>query len=123
MRAGSIVRVNWRDALAKSGEPNKMGRPGVVVSAPPTFGGELAYELVVPLTSDVEFALPGSSVLIDPTPENGATASSFALAWNVQAVPHERIRKTPAFVNDAQLREIREQIAACIGIVVKSAPE
>ena len=116
MRAGQIVIIDWRDALAESDEPNK-SRPAVIVSAPPTFGTKLRFELVVPLTGEAAFALPNAALGIAPTAENGCTKPSVAVSWSVQAVPHSRIvRETPSRVTDEQLAVIRHQIARCIGI-------
>ncbi|MGH7754776.1 MAG: type II toxin-antitoxin system PemK/MazF family toxin [Vulcanimicrobiaceae bacterium] len=117
MKAGQIVTVDWRDALPDSGEPNK-GRPGIVVGAPPTFGGALPFELVVPLTGEVAYALPGTYVALDPTPENGCTKTCFAIAWCVQNVPHARLKRTPSRITDDQLASIRTKIAACVGAPV-----
>lgn len=113
MRPGSIVVINWRDALAGSGEPNKR-RPGVIVGSPHFFGSGLPFEIVVPLTSEPSLAISGASVSIQPTPENGCTSLCFALAWNVQSVPHARLTVTRSRVSDEELAEIRNRISACI---------
>ncbi|MBC5799796.1 MAG: type II toxin-antitoxin system PemK/MazF family toxin [Candidatus Eremiobacteraeota bacterium] len=115
MTAGQIVTVDWRDALPDSGEADKR-RPAVVVGAPPTFGSTLPFELVVPLTGEAAYALPGTYVTLEPTPENGCTKACFALAWCVQNVPHARLSRTPSRVTDTQLRLIRTKIAACLGV-------
>jgi len=111
--AGSIVMVNWRDALSGTGEPNKM-RPGIVVSSPLFFGSGLPFEIVVPLTGESALAIAGASVEILPMPQNGCTKRCYALAWNVQTVPHARLRETVSFITDQELASIRECIAACI---------
>lgn len=113
MKPGRIVAVNWRDALPGSSEPNKV-RPGVVVSSPRYFGGALPFEIVVPLTGAEELAVSGASVLISPTAENGCTKPCYALAWNVQSVPHARLRETPSHVTSDELERIRAQIAECV---------
>ncbi|HEV3156589.1 MAG TPA: type II toxin-antitoxin system PemK/MazF family toxin [Candidatus Baltobacteraceae bacterium] len=113
MTAGSIVTVDWRDAFPGSGEPNKL-RPGIVVSSPRFFGSGLPFEIIVPLTGEAELAITGASVLITPTPKNGCTKPCYALAWNVQAVPHVRLTETPSSITIAELARIRELIAACI---------
>ena len=114
MRAGQIVAVDWRDALPGSGEPNKL-RPGIVVGSDRYFSRNLPFEIVVPLTSRPDMAIPGASTLIKPAPENGCAKPCFALAWNVQAVPHARITATPSRINADELRQIRAQIADCVG--------
>lgn len=116
MKAGQIVTVDWRDALPDSGEPNKR-RAGVIVGALPTFGGTLPFELVVPLTGEAAYALPGMFVKLDPTPENGCTKVCFAIAWGVVNVPHARLTQTPSRVTNDQLASIRTKIAACVNIM------
>ncbi|MGH7729179.1 MAG: type II toxin-antitoxin system PemK/MazF family toxin [Vulcanimicrobiaceae bacterium] len=116
MTAGQIVRVDFRHPLAGSGEVNKLGRPAIVVGAPPLFGGDLTFEIVVPLTRRPDFAFAGASLAIEPTRENGATELSYAISWNVQTVPHARIRETSARITAGQLAVIRAQVGAAIGV-------
>jgi mRNA-degrading endonuclease toxin of MazEF toxin-antitoxin module len=111
--AGQIVAVDWRDALPGSGEPNKL-RPGIIVGSERYFSGDLPFAIVVPLTSRADMAIPGASTLIEPAPENGCAKPCFALAWNVQAVPHARIAATPSHINADELRQLRTQIADCV---------
>jgi mRNA interferase MazF len=113
VRPGRIVAVDWRDALPGSGKPNK-SRPGIIVGSPRFFGSGLPFEIVVPLTGEAKLAITGASVLITPTPENGCTKPCYALAWNVQTVPHARLTETPSHITDDELARIREYIAACI---------
>ena len=112
MKPGQIVKVDWRDALPNSGEPNKP-RPGVIVSSS-LFFEALPFKLIVPLTGSEHMALEDASVLIEPTPANGCTKSSYALSWNVQCVPHIRLTETPSRISDDQLTRIREQVARCV---------
>ncbi|MDQ2909104.1 MAG: type II toxin-antitoxin system PemK/MazF family toxin [Candidatus Eremiobacteraeota bacterium] len=113
MTPGQIVKVNWRDALSASGEPNKQ-RPGIIAGSPRVFGSGLPFEIVVPLTGEAALAIDGASVSIPPTPENGCTKPSYALAWNVQCVSHARLAETPSHVTAAELAAIRSRITACI---------
>jgi mRNA-degrading endonuclease toxin of MazEF toxin-antitoxin module len=112
--AGQIVTIDWRDALAESREPNKR-RPGIIVGSARFFDGRLPFELVVPLTGKAALSVSGATTLIQPRAENGCTKPCYALAWNVQCVPHARITETPSHVNADELRAIRSQIAACSG--------
>lgn len=116
MNAGAIVLVDWRDAIPTSGEPNKR-RPGIVISSPRFFGHGLPVEIVVPLASKESLAIEGASTRIDPSRENGCTKACYALAWNVQAVPHLRITETRSRISTGILETIRTQVAACISDV------
>lgn len=114
MKAGQIVLVDWHDALPKSGEVNKY-RPAVVVSALRFFSGHLPFEIVVPLSSSKELAIERASLQIQPTESNGCSKPCYALSWNVQSVPHARIRPTESRIEADQLAVIRAQIAASVG--------
>ena len=113
MIPGSIVVVDWRDALPESGEPNKH-RPAVVVGRGDFFDADFGYLLVVPLTSDAPLRIAGATVEIPPTEENRCSKRSYALTWNLQTVPKRRARATEARVTDAQLDELRDQIARLV---------
>jgi mRNA interferase MazF len=105
--------VDWRDALPGAGEPNKL-RPAIVVSSPRYFGSGLPFEIVVPLTGESALAIAGVSTVIEPTIENGCTKRSYALAWNVQTVPHARVTATSSCISDDELADIRAQIRAAV---------
>jgi mRNA-degrading endonuclease toxin of MazEF toxin-antitoxin module len=113
VKAGRIVMVDWRDALPGTGEPNKR-RPAIVVSSSRFFGTGLPFEIVVPLTAEAALAIAGAATVIEPSPENGCTKRSYALAWNVQTVPHARLTKTSSRITEEELGDIRAQIAGCV---------
>ncbi len=113
MTPGQIVKVDWRDALTGSGEPNKQ-RPAIIVGSSRFFGSGLPFEIVVPLTSEAALSIPGASVQIPPRPENGCTKPTYALAWNVQSVPHARLSETPSRITADELTAIRLRIASCV---------
>ena len=113
MTPGSIVVVDWRDALPDSGEPNKQ-RPAVVVGRADLFHRDFGYLLVVPLTGDATMRVSEASVEIAPTKENHCSKRCFALSWSVQTVPKRRVRGTKARVTTAQLNELRDQIARLV---------
>lgn len=113
MIAGTIVIVDWRDALPGSQEPNKR-RPAVVVGASRLFETGLPFAIVVPLTGEARLAIAGFFVEIAPRRENGCTKTCYALSWCAQTVPHARIIATQARVTEEQLQQIRVQIAASV---------
>ncbi len=113
MTPGSIVVVDWRDALSESGEPGKQ-RPAVVVGRGDLFHANFGYLLVVPLTGDAAMCVAEASVEIEPTNENRCSKPCFGLSWNVQTVPKRRVRATEARVTAAQLQAVRDQIARLV---------
>jgi mRNA-degrading endonuclease toxin of MazEF toxin-antitoxin module len=113
VKPGRIVMIDWRDALPGAGDPNKR-QPAIVVSSPRFFGTGLPFEIVVPLTGESALAIAGVSTVIEPTAENGCTKRSFALAWNVQAVPHARLTATSSHISEVELGDIRAQIRSAV---------
>jgi mRNA interferase MazF len=111
---GNIVLVDWRrGSLPK--EPTRL-RPAVVVEDSEIFDETHPNLIVVPLTTDVDLAIPALSVAIEPTSQNGCPARSYALAFNVTSVSKERIKPTTGRVTTAQLGVIRQKIAVSIGL-------
>ena len=115
MKPGLIVMVDWRDALSGAGEPNKR-RPAIVVSSPRFFGTGLPFEVVVPLTGEPALAIAGVSTVIEPTRENGCTKRSYALACNVQTVPHARLTATSSHITQDELGDVRAQMVRSGGV-------
>ncbi|MGH2363045.1 MAG: type II toxin-antitoxin system PemK/MazF family toxin [Chloroflexota bacterium] len=112
--AGSIALVDWRTG-ALPAEPTKR-RPAVVVEDDGLFPDAYPNTLVVPLTTDAELAHSAFSVMIAPTPENGATARCWALAHHVTSVSLKRVATTASRVSAGQLTSIRTRIALAIGL-------
>jgi hypothetical protein len=81
MESGTIVTVDWRDAMLGTGEPNNR-RPGIVVTSKIYLGVAHPFEFVVPITGSARLAIDGASTRIDPTTENGCTKVCYALSWN-----------------------------------------
>jgi mRNA-degrading endonuclease toxin of MazEF toxin-antitoxin module len=111
--AGQIVLADWRDALPK--EPNKR-RPAVVVEETGLFDPSYPNVLLVPLSEDPDMAIPGTSLLIEPTPENGCTKACYALSHCIAATSVRRLTNTVSSITPDQLAEIRQQIGAAIGL-------
>jgi mRNA-degrading endonuclease toxin of MazEF toxin-antitoxin module len=110
---GSIVVIDWRDAVPASGEPNKQ-RPGIVVGRSDVFHEGFGFVLVVPLSGDAQMRVAGATLEISPTEENHCSKKCYALAWNVQTVAKRRVRETEARVTAAQLDELRDQISRLV---------
>lgn len=111
--AGSIVLVDWRGA-ALPAESTRL-RPAVVVEDEGLFPPAYPNLLVVPLTRDEGLVYPSFVERIDPTPENGAAETSWALAHHVSSVSMKRVTPTPSRVTSEQLGGIRRRIALAVG--------
>jgi mRNA-degrading endonuclease toxin of MazEF toxin-antitoxin module len=112
--AGAIVIVDWRGGAIPK-EPNRL-RPAIVVEDHELFDPTYPNVVVVPLTNDARLAIPGLSVTIEPTPENGCAQRCFALAASVTSVSVSRVRRTESRVLPDQLLDIRRRIVDVLGI-------
>ncbi|WP_067975282.1 type II toxin-antitoxin system PemK/MazF family toxin [Mycolicibacter icosiumassiliensis] len=113
--AGSIVVVDWRGGALPQ-EPGR-SRPAIVVEDHELFPDDYPNILVVPLTRDEGLAHRSFAERIEPTPENGADATSWALAHHVTSVSLRRVTPTASRVSAVQLASIRKRIAVSIGAI------
>jgi mRNA interferase MazF len=113
LRAGSVVVVDWRDALPR--EPGKL-RPAVVVEDTDLFDPSYPNLILVPLADDPALAIADLAVRIEPTAENGCPKPCHALAHHVTTTSKARVRPTGSRITEAQLLEIRRRIATAVGL-------
>ncbi|MBV8086978.1 MAG: type II toxin-antitoxin system PemK/MazF family toxin [Chloroflexi bacterium] len=112
--AGEIVVVDWRGGALPT-EPTKI-RPCVVVQDESLFADDEPTTIIVPLTTSLASIDPAFALQIEPSVQNGCTATSWALAHHVCVVSLERIIRSPSRVTSAQLAEIRSRIALALGL-------
>ena len=112
--AGSIVIVDWRSG-ALPAEPSKL-RPAVIIEDHELFPDEYPNMLVVPLTRDEGLAHRSFAERIEPTSENGADVTCWALAHHVTSVSLRRVSPTESRITTAQLASIRKRIGIAIGV-------
>lgn len=111
--AGSIVVVDWRGG-ALPHEPSKL-RPAIVVEDHELFPDGYPNVLVVPLTRDEGLAHRSFAERIEPTAENEADATCWALAHHVTSVSLRRVNPTASRITATQLASIRTRIMVAIG--------
>ena len=112
--AGTIVLVDWRVGAVPR-EPTKI-RPSVVVEDHELFPDAYPNTIVVPLTSDEALAYAAFAERIDPAPENGADATSWALAHHVTSVSLQRVQLTRSRITSEQLGSLRRRIGLALGL-------
>lgn len=95
-------------------EPARL-RPAVVVEDHELFPDEYPNVLVVPLTRDDGLAHGSFAERIEPTVENGADATCWALAHHVTSVSLRRVNPTESRITAVQLSGIRKRITVAIG--------
>lgn len=111
--AGSIVVVDWRDGSLPQ-EPGKL-RPAVVVEDHELFPEEYPNTLVVPLTREEGLAHRSFAERIEPTADNGADTTSWALSHHVTSVSLRRVKPTASRITAEQLSNIRKRITVAVG--------
>jgi len=102
-------------------EPTRI-RPSVVVENDELFDHDYPNTLVVPLSRDESLRRAPFAVRIDPTPENSATGTSWALPHHVNSVSLKRTRMTESRITSEQLRLIRERIALALDLPAQLEP-
>ncbi len=105
--------VDWRGG-ALPHEPSSL-RPAVVVEDHELFPDGYPNVLVVPLTRDEGLAHRSFAERIEPTVENGADVTCWALAHHVTSVPLRRVNPTESRITAVQLASIRKRIMISIG--------
>jgi mRNA interferase MazF len=111
--AGSILVVDWRGGALPQ-EPGKL-RPAVVVEDHELFPEGYPNTLVVPLTRDEGLAHRSFAERIEPTADNGADATCWALAHHVTSVSLRRVTLTASRITAEQLSSIRKRITVALG--------
>lgn len=95
-------------------EPGKL-RPAVVVEDHELFPEEYPNTLVVPLTRDEGLAHRSFAERIEPSADNGADTTCWALAHHVASVSLRRIKPTASRITAEQLSSIRRRITVAVG--------
>jgi mRNA interferase MazF len=112
-KRGEIWRVDFDPAV---GAEIRKARPAVVINVDTV--GRLPLRIVVPLTDWKPFyAGYPWFVEISATPTNGLTKDSGADAFQVKSVSEARFVDFLGEVTDAQLDQIAEAIALCVGVL------
>ena len=112
--AGNIVVVDWRSGAARPKEPSGL-RPAVIVEDHELFPDSYPNTLVVPMTRDEGLAHRSFAERIEPTDENGADTTCWALAHHVTSVSLRRVRPTESRITADQLASIRRRITVAVG--------
>jgi mRNA interferase MazF len=111
MIAGNVFDCDWReDVLPK--EPNKAGRPAIIVEDSELFPPDFPNVVVVACTKYLDFAIPSLSVRIEPSAENGLAAISYA-------VSKRRLGTMRGTIDPDALSAIRAAIAESLGIALR----
>lgn len=89
--------------------------PAVVIEDHGLFPEAYPNTLVVPLTRDEGLAHRSFAEQIEPTADNGADTTSWALAHHVSSVSLRRVNPTASRITSEQLSSIRRRVAVAVG--------
>lgn len=89
--------------------------PAVVIEDHGLFPEAYPNTLVVPLTRDEGLAHRSFAEQIEPTADNGADTTSWALAHHVSSVSLRRVNPTASRITSEQLSSIRRRVAVALG--------
>lgn len=87
----------------------------MVVEDHELFPDEYPNTLVVPLTGDEGIAHRSFAERLEPTADNGADTTCWALAHHVASVSLRRVKPTASRITDEQLASIRNRIRVAVG--------
>jgi mRNA interferase MazF len=97
--------IHWVGFPKANGREQAGRRPAVIVQDE-AVAGFLPVVLAVPVTGSVAAARFAGTVVIDPTPENGLSARSVALVFQLRAVDRLRIEERVGVVSEEVLGEL-----------------
>jgi len=110
MNIGDIYTV---EIPPSDGHEQAGPRPAIIVQAP-QFESQLPTVLIVPLTSQLAAqAFPGTFV-IHPDSENGLTAPSVALVFQLRAIDKRRLKYMIGNLGSHHLTQLRQHIKALL---------
>ena len=111
MRRGEI----WIVDLPQTGGREQSGRrPTAIVQKDD--GGNVPIVAVVPFTSRLEAARFDYTVRVEPSPENGLTASSVAPDFQATSVNRVRLRARLGILNSEDMARIDAAVRARFGV-------
>ncbi len=96
LAAGQIVLADWPGEVLL--EEASKRRPAVVVADDGLFAPAYPNAIPVPLTEDSTVAIPGLSVAIAPTQENGCAKPCWAVPHLVTATSKAQLHPAPLCV-------------------------
>ncbi len=104
MKHGEIY---WVDVPERGGREQRGRRPAIIWQDVAAFSN-LPTVLVIPLTSQEGTVRFGGTVLIQPSPANGLSTASVALAFQLGACDVRRIQTRLGQLDAADLAKVRE---------------
>lgn len=96
-------------------EPSTL-RLAVVIEDNVLFPDGYPNMLVVPLTRDEGLAHRSFAEQVEPTVENGAETTCWALAHHITSVSLRRVTPTDSRITPTQLANIRKRVTIAIGV-------
>ena len=112
MESGEIWSVTL--PFAEGGREQSGQRPALVMQDSAAGQGS-PLVLVVPLTSQISASRFPATVRLEPTPENGLTAVSIAMVFQIRALDRSRFVRRLGTVGDETVASLLAALDALLG--------
>ncbi|MCX6039244.1 MAG: type II toxin-antitoxin system PemK/MazF family toxin [Chloroflexi bacterium] len=111
-----MVLVNLPQAADGAGHEQVGTRPGLVVHDDAT-SETLSVIMIVPFTSNLKAQLFPHTILIRPSKQNGLTAPSVLLVFQLRAIDKQRVSKRIGHLEDELMGKVNQEIKDLLGLL------
>ncbi len=115
MTRGDIVLVNLPQTTDGAGHEQVGTRPALVVHDDST-SDTLSVVMIVPFTSNLKAQRFRHTVLVEPTKENGLTARSVLLIFQLRAIDKQRVTKKIGHLEDNLIKKVNQEMKDLLGL-------
>jgi len=112
---GDIVLVNLPQTADGAGHEQAGTRPALVVHDDAT-SGTLSVIMIVPFTSNLKAQRFPHTILVQPSKQNGLTAPSVLLVFQLRAIDKQRVSKKIGSLEDELMGKVNQGIKDLLGL-------
>ena len=115
MTRGDIVLVNLPQTADGASHEQAGTRPALVVHDDAT-SGTLSVIMIVPFTSNLKAQRFPHTILVQPSKQNGLTAPSVLLVFQLRAIDKQRVSKKIGSLEDELMGKVNQGIKDLLGL-------
>ena len=115
MTRGDIVLVNLPQTADVASHEQAGTRPALVVHDDAT-SGTLSVIMIVPFTSNLKAQRFPHTILVQPSKQNGLTAPSVLLVFQLRAIDKQRVSKKIGSLEDELMGKVNQGIKDLLGL-------
>jgi len=112
---GDIVLVNLPQTADGASHEQAGTRPALVVHDDAT-SGTLSVIMIVPFTSNLKAQRFPHTILVQPSKQNGLTAPSVLLVFQLRAIDKQRVSKKIGSLEDELMGKVNQGIKDLLGL-------